>query len=394
MMRKKQRILTEKERMTAYNIAEIDENEAEINMYGDVVEERPVDFWTGEPMAGNYIALNDFMADLEGLSTKSKVTVHLNSCGGSLYAAAAIHNRLKSMDAEVTTVNDSLAASAASLIFMAGDTRKMHKGSNLMIHGAASFLFGPYNAQALEAEQNMLKAHNQVAAAIYAARTGKTEKEILKIMKGEKWLTGEEAVEEGFADEIIGETSVEMRLTEDETCVVAGGVKFPVAAMLSLPPGIVKSGFMPASWLPEKNRPEQKKEEEPMITNVTELRQNYPRLVAEIEAAAKQEGAEEERGRIQGIEAIEGSIADKKVVQKAKYEEPTTAEALAFSVMQMQGTIGAAMLADMKKDEEESGSEDVKPDPKKGDGEEDEEKKKKEVQNYANVLNMDRKGVC
>lgn len=393
MMRKKQRIMTEKERMTAYNVVETDENEAEINMYGDVVEERPVDFWTGEPMAGNYIALNDFMADLEGLSTKSKVTVHLNSCGGSLYAAAAIHNRLKSMDAEVTTVNDSLAASAASLIFMAGDKRQMHKGSNLMIHGAASFLFGPYNAQALETEQNMLKAHNQVAAAIYASRTGKTEKEILKIMKGEKWLTGEEAVEEGFADEVIGDTDVEMRLTEDETCVMANGVKFPVAAMLSLPPGIARSGFMPVNWLPETNKKEQKKEEEQMITNVKELREAYPRLVAEIEASAKQEGADEERKRIQDIEAIEGSIADKKVVQKAKYEEPTTAEALAFSVMQMQGTIGAAMLADMKKDDEESGGEGVKPEPKKSDEEEEMEKKKEEAKNYANILNQGRKGV-
>ncbi len=358
-------------------------------MYGDVVEERPVDFWSGEPMEGNYIALSDFMADLEGLSTKNKITVHLNSCGGDLYAAAAIHNRLKSMRAEVTTVNDSLAASAASLIFMAGDTRRMHKGSNLMIHGAASFLFGPYNEQALEAEQKMVKAHNRVAAKIYAERTGKPEKEILKTMKGEKWLTGEEAVEEGFADEVVGESSVEMRLTEDRSCVMANGIKFPVTSMMALPPSVVGS----VQGLPDrKERENTKKEEGTVITSVKELREQCPRLVAEIEAAAKEEGAKEERLRIRDIEAIESSIADKKVVQKAKYEEPTTAEALAFNVMQMQGTIGAAMLAEMKKDDDDSGGEEVDPDPK-GSGEDEEEKKKKEeAQNHAKVLNQGRKG--
>ena len=91
-----------------YNIAETGENDVEINMYGEIVEAVPTDFWTGEPIEGNFIAVDRFLRDLDDLKDKKNITVHINSVGGDLYGGIAIYNRLKALPGNVTTVNDGL----------------------------------------------------------------------------------------------------------------------------------------------------------------------------------------------------------------------------------------------------------------------------------------------
>ena len=98
----------------AYNILDVGETDAEINMYGEVVDARPRDWWTGEEIPGNYIALDEFLHDLDGLKDKANITVHINSVGGDLYGGISIYNRLKALPANITTINDGLAASAGS----------------------------------------------------------------------------------------------------------------------------------------------------------------------------------------------------------------------------------------------------------------------------------------
>ena len=74
-----------------YNIV-VDEgdNAARIDMYGEVVATRPVDWWTGEPIPGNFIAQDEFLKDLSALAGKDEITVHINSVGGDMYAGIAI----------------------------------------------------------------------------------------------------------------------------------------------------------------------------------------------------------------------------------------------------------------------------------------------------------------
>ena len=60
----------------AYNILDVGENDAEINMYGEVVDTRPIDFWTGEPVGGNFIMLDEFLRDLDGLKSKANRCYH------------------------------------------------------------------------------------------------------------------------------------------------------------------------------------------------------------------------------------------------------------------------------------------------------------------------------
>lgn len=360
-----------------YNIAETGENDVEINMYGEIVEAVPTDFWTGEPIEGNFIAVDRFLRDLDGLKDKQNITVHINSVGGDLYGGIAIYNRLKALPGNVTTINDGLAASAGSIIFQAGNTRKVHAGSNIMIHQAMGFLYGYYQTKDLKEAIKQLDAGNKAAVNVYAEASGREPEAMKAMLDKETWLTGQEAVDAGLADEVIGDDMpVSMSLTADRKQMVVNGVSLSTRGMTNIPARIpVMPAAMAVSPAAEKPPVEDKKEpkergNEMEIKNVEELRKAYPELVNQIEAAAREagqtDGVNAERARMQGIEAIENAIADKALINSAKYKEPLTAEQLAFKAMQAQAAIGATMLSKMEADAGASGAAAVEATPNQG----------------------------
>ena len=370
-----------------YNIVVNDEeNSAEINMYGEVVSTRPVDWWTGEPIPGNFIAQDEFLKDIDELAGKDNITVHINSVGGDLYAGLAIYNRLKGLAAHVTTVNDGLAASAGSLIFQAGNIRKMNAGSNLMIHGAAGFLYGYYQTQDLKSAIKQLEAHNKAAVNVYAEASGRDAAEIKPLVDRETWMTGADAVTEGFADEVIGDEAqpVDMKLTPDKATMMING--YPVAARCigKIPENIpvmtedewneistqkngekpVENSMQPAEPIDINTHKNGGTEEMAEIKNLEELRAAYPELLESAEMAAQANGCNAERERIRGIEDIEAAIGDKALVNSAKYgEKPMTAEQLAFAAMKAQAGIRANMLNSLNADANGSGANEVDPTP-------------------------------
>ena len=362
----------------AYKMEAVGETDAEISMYGEVVDTRPVDFWTGQPISGNFIMLDEFLRDLDELKNKQNITVHINSVGGDLYAGVAIYNRLKSLPANITTVNDGLAASAGSIIFQAGNTRKVNAGSNVMIHQAMGFLYGYYNSKQLKDAIKQLDAGNKTAVNIYAEASGRDADSIKTLVDKETWMTGQEAVDNGFADEVIDNgLQVSMSLTADRTAMMVNGVMLPTRGMSNIPQRIpvmpaqnIVSHEAPAPG-EDKNKQENGGTEMENIKTVDELRAAFPDLVAQVETAAQAvgntAGVEAERARIQGIEAIENAIADKALINNAKYgEKPLTAEQLAFQAMQAQAAIGATVLTNMAKDGAASGVEGVETAPTSG----------------------------
>ena len=357
-----------------YNIVTNEEdNSAEINMYGEVVETRPTD-WFGDPIDGNFIALDDFLKDLDELRNRSKITIHINSVGGDLYAGIAIYNRLKALNAEIITENDALAASAGSIIFQAGNTRRVNSSSVVMVHQASLMLFGYYDAKDLKQYIKNLDAANKAAINIYADSTGRDTDSIRALVLAETWMTGEEAVEKGFADEVIdnGEP-VQMALTEDRAYIVANGIKLRTWGMEHIPSNIAVipqmysnkvSQTAPAPLVDKNSNTERSTENSMDIKNLDELRVAFPDLLAQAETAARDEGRSagvtEERARLQGIEAIENAIQDRTLVDKAKYgENPMTAEQLAFQAMRQEAAIRANALRDMAQDANDSGAGDV-----------------------------------
>lgn len=356
-----------------YNIVHEGDDGATIDMYGEVVEKRPTDFWTGEPIPGNFIALDEFLKDLDTLKGKSSVTVHINSVGGSFYAGLAIYNRLRSLGASITTINDSLAASAGSIIFMAGDKgkRKVHAGSNLMVHGVLGFLYGYYNTNDLRTVTKTLEAHNKAAVAAYCEATGLDQDTVKTAMSKDTYMTGQEAVDAGWADEVItgeGVEPVTMKLSPDKSRLMVNGHAVAACLFGKLPDGIpqmtaeeyaafgVSPCDDPAQQVHNKNS-ENGGNEQMEIKNVDDLRKAYPELCAEIENSARNAGVTAERQRIQGIEGMQNAVSDAAMVQNAKYgEKPLSVEQFAVAAMQKMAAANANALNGLAADAAASGA--------------------------------------
>lgn len=349
----------------AYSIKMMGTNDAELNLYGEIVSDRPIDWYTGQPTEDAYIVSSELLEDLEELKTKDNITIHLNSVGGDLYAGLAIYNRLKALPANITTINDGLAASAASIIFQAGDTRKVHAGSNIMVHQAAGFLFGYYQLNDLNQVSKQLRAANKTAINVYAEASGRDADEIKRMVDAETWLTGDEAVEAGLADELISaDEDITMSLTEDGKHIVVNGVQLSTRGMHNIPAGLP---IMPANLIGSNAATlvaiDKKSSEGGIsmeIKNIEDLKTAYPELMeqARVEAfdAGKSQGAFDERARLQEIDTIAKNIPDEQLVQDAKYgDKPLNAEQLALKAMQEIDFTKATALQNLAADTVDSG---------------------------------------
>lgn len=146
----------------------------------------------------------DFVRDLRDISAKN-IDLHLNSPGGEVFDAIAIYNALVQHDANVNTIIDSLAASAASFIAMAGSTVTIAKNATMMIHDAMGLTIG--NAADMREMAEALDKMSDNIASIYADHAGGEIADWREAMKAETWYNAEEAMSAGLADEIYGQQS-------------------------------------------------------------------------------------------------------------------------------------------------------------------------------------------
>lgn len=159
-------------------------------LYGDVG-----DLW-GDGSGFTAREVIDALAELNG----GDVIVRLNSGGGSAFEGIAIYNALRVHPGRVLVSVDAIAASAASVIAMAGDDIVMRSGAMMMIHDPSGLTWG--TAEDHRASANMLDGLGDTAAGIYARRTGLTVEEVREMMLAETWLDADAAVEAGFATEV------------------------------------------------------------------------------------------------------------------------------------------------------------------------------------------------
>lgn len=172
-------------------VAAADESDNTISIY----EVIGVDPWTGGGVTAKRVA-----AALRAIG-KREVVVNINSPGGDLFEGIAIYNLLREHQAKVTVKVIGLAASAASIIAMAGDTVQVAKSGFLMIHNCWVLAIG--NRHDLREVADLLEPFDQAIAGIYVARTGGDEKAIAALMDKETWLTGQQAVDQKFADSLL-----------------------------------------------------------------------------------------------------------------------------------------------------------------------------------------------
>lgn len=170
------------------NIKAATQDDRTISIY-DVIGE---DWWTGEGVTAKRIA-----GALRSLGA-GDVTVNINSPGGDMFEGLAIYNLLKAHDGNVTVNVLGLAASAASVIAMAGDAINIGKASFFMVHNCWTICLGNRH-EMLSMAEDMAKFDSSMAG-IYADRTGQSKEEIERLLDDETYLSADEAIELGFAD--------------------------------------------------------------------------------------------------------------------------------------------------------------------------------------------------
>ncbi|RUV98306.1 Clp protease ClpP [Mesorhizobium sp. M5C.F.Ca.IN.020.14.1.1] len=163
--------------------------DGELTLSGDV----------GDAWFGDSFTYSEVVILLAQIDDDAELTVRLNSGGGIATEGAAIHALLARRGGRTVVVVEGIAASAASLIAMAGETVTMAEGSIMMIHDPSGITFGTSDDHAKSIEG--LEALATAYARVYAAKSGLTADQCREIMKRETWLTAAEAVAQGFADD-------------------------------------------------------------------------------------------------------------------------------------------------------------------------------------------------
>ena len=142
---------------------------------------------------------------LRGIGARD-VVVNLNSPGGDFFEGVAIYNLLRQHKAKVTVQVMGLAASAASVIAMAGDEILMGDGAFLMVHNAWAVAVG--NRHDMLAASEQLAPFDAAMADVYAARSGMSVKKVVAMMDAETWIGSTQAVKDGFATGMIDRANI------------------------------------------------------------------------------------------------------------------------------------------------------------------------------------------
>ena len=152
------------------------------------------------------VSAKTFVRDLNAIKAPV-IHLRINSPGGDVFDGRAIATAVAQHPSKVIAHIDGLAASAASYVATAADEVEMAPGSFLMIHKAWTLAFG--NSEDLLATADILEKIDASLVEDYAKQTGQTPEQITAWMQAETWFSAEEAVAEGFADRVAGETAAQ-----------------------------------------------------------------------------------------------------------------------------------------------------------------------------------------
>lgn len=372
-----------------WEVKNLTNSEGELILYGEIRSSKP---WWSE---GQMITPQDFLNDIEPLRNKSKITIRLNSRGGDVFAAQAIYTQLKSMKATKEIIIDGIAASAATIIAMAGDIVRIPKGAAFMIHNPSITVWDSFEERDLEQLKNMLASVKACIIETYSSKTNIPKDELAQMMDDEAWLTGTQAVEKGFCDEVLEKENPVNKILNNRTLMINNVVhdlsgfknmpKFDVTAITE-PPKITNEPIVEPG---NEAKQIEDNERKVVIMTIEELRAQYPDLINQIENNARTEAEANERARIQAIEEIANCIPGE-LVNKAKFEEPVDAKTLAFSALQNNKNLGTNFIANLGKDAANSGVNDVAAEGEEATPENNQENK---VNRLVNKLNNDKRRV-
>lgn len=175
----------------------VNDGSAELYLYGDIIEDSYV--WD---KSEEYISSKKVREQLSKLNGEN-LKIHINSFGGMTFEGVAIYNLLMDYPGEVEVQIDGIAASAASIVAMAGSKISGRENTMLMIHKGWTYAMG--NCSELRETADMLEKIDKAADATYLKRFKGESDELDELISAETWLTAAECLEHGFYDSIIEE---------------------------------------------------------------------------------------------------------------------------------------------------------------------------------------------
>ncbi|MBE6012092.1 MAG: Clp protease ClpP [Lachnospiraceae bacterium] len=321
----------------AWNFVENSSDLTEILIYDTIADKKSYNWWTEKE--GTEVTPLSFRTEINAITTP-KICIRINSGGGDVFAAEAIRTAIlekRQSGTEVKCKVDALCASAAVGIASACETIDISSSSYFMIHDPEIFNYGYYNNSELGQIIDMLGKVKQGIINAYAKKTGKNKQEIADLMTAETWYTGDEAVKEGFCDNLMFENA-----DETEEGPIQNVVNYCFDYYKKMPEAL-KNRCMPAGsngFLNISNNKTIEKGRNAMgnevIKTADDLKAAYPEITAQIinDAVTK------ERARIQGIENIALPGYDS-IINTAKFDNPINA-----------GEVAALIIAEQKKQAE------------------------------------------
>lgn len=183
---------------TPFKIRNESSDTAEIILYAGIGQD-----WWGD---GSMVSAKDFSDQMKALPKSVKtLNVRINSPGGDVFDGVTIYNRLKQFDGTVNVFIDGLAASIASVIALAGDNIVIGEGALYMIHLPWTWAVG--NRMELDNTVNRLLDVEEQLIGIYAKKSGLDRSEIKSMLEAETWMGADEAIEKGFVDAKVEEST-------------------------------------------------------------------------------------------------------------------------------------------------------------------------------------------
>ncbi len=293
-----------------------------INIKGVIVsdDEKKVYQWCGIPATSP----NDINEAIEKASLNEELEVVINSGGGSVFAGSEIYTNLRDYSGNVVTKIVGIAASAASVIAMAGDKVVMSPTAQIMIHNASTEGYG--NHKAFGKTVDFLKRTDGTIANAYVAKTGKNKNEIMALMDRTTWMDAKEAKENRFVDEIMFDEEIKAIASVDiNNQILPREVIDKVLNQLSQEKKKTDSPLNSGSEIVSTLKNEDKQEDK---MTKEELKTSYPGLYNEI----YEEGVANERLRIQELDNIKTPGAEN-LVTEAKYKTFETKAEIAVKIV-------------------------------------------------------------
>lgn len=368
---------------------------AELQLFGTIQSEE--DWWSDD-----CVTYRNFINELNGLGDKKSINVMIHSIGGDVFAANAIYSALAMNKAKITGTIIGICASAATIVLMACDSRRIAKNAILMAHNPSVSLWGSYQADDL---LKLAEVTNQVKKSIVAAymeRLDKTEEEINQLMDEESWYVGQEAVDAGFCDSVIEADFQNSALSKK---FMVNGVPYSFRNYVEkFVPDNIREKVLDLSKTPQKEtgaffdtpknkqKGNEKMDEEnkttPVISDAAGLKAAYPQLCAQIAADA----VSAEKERLKAIDEISKGIPED-VLMKARYEEPISAADLALAQMKANNAAGQQFLNSMVQEMQNSGAAAVGTEPNTGydTAQQKQAESAQKVAGFANKLKADKR---